>query len=266
MKTEKYIFIFLLLFNSFSFSQNLIQNYSFEQNGQPWGNYWFVRQWGPPCSQSIEITNASIDTTCGMTFIQDPSPDGGNWALQSFNASLSYNLLNLPIGQKFQFSFWAKGGLDINLQFRINSIYAKNYNFNTTNQWTKYTVEDTIPLNVAPTDTFSLNINTWLFNDFGGFIVDNFEFNVLLSNSTIPSTNQKKNEVYISSNNSIIFIEFNIQEKMNRKDIILYDMLGQPIYIFKNIKREFEIPVQDGVYILQILSEKEIISRKIVVK
>jgi len=122
-----------------SASSNLLQDPSFESNGQATLNGWVVN-----------------DTSI-VHFANDAPPDGGKWSVAVNVIWIGPNMFEVPYqkvklvsGTKiYTFSFWAKSstvikGMGSILALKADSIVSYKYVRVEDSTWTNYTIADTI--------------------------------------------------------------------------------------------------------------------------
>lgn len=276
MTYNKYIIIFFLFFNQFCFTQNLIQNGSFEDSlGNPSLNGWI------PSIYDSFFVNSSSDVPLG----------GENWSLKLLNVNAANYVIWFINGMQgayvYNFSVYAKDeqctgtavigiGLVQNFQPAGGVIpfppswltQEKMYNPIPVN-WTKIILIDTITSNAS--DSIAVILSAGVCPVGGNYVYyDNVEL-------TIDSLTSTQNTLQLQSENIKIypnpFDETATIQITNGKtanyELKIFDVFGREVY--NKIIRNSPFVIHrgnliSGIYFLKLQTAEKIYTEKIIIQ
>jgi hypothetical protein len=254
------LLIALLLLSTYTKSQNLISNPSFEENGEPSCEGWY-----DGCGGKLlcDTTNAG----CGTFIIPNTESDSifGRWSLRVYGSIPESGIgITYITGQTgtnvYQLKFW------MNTETFIGEVYIgpmKNGQFTDYNYlvdfgqpWTQYTLLDTIT--TTATDT----IGVWLSAGLGDFCIcevsyDQIELTIIDSLMTAVEPELLQNDVSIFPNpfENHFTIHFEGQSGFS---INVFDLNGKNIKTENTSTEELDIDLAgfpSGIYFYKIASD-----------
>lgn len=262
-----FLFLSLLSFFSFGYSQNLVTNPGFETNGQPNCSSWY-----DGCKQELTYLCDTLvpGNPCDISFAKDAPQGGGTWSLDAtgigngFPATASTFITGQSGTNQYLFNIWMKddgqafGGASVRVLHK-GSVMSEKSIQTAGMGWNFYSVKDTLKLD--PTDTIEITLSAFAAGpSFGDIYFDEVEFILLDSLSAVSDLNISSNHVSVFPNPVIDFLTFKLEERNVEHTIKIYSVTGQWVQTVISSDQNIIVDLNEkesGIYFYKVERTKE---------
>ncbi|HEX5112813.1 MAG TPA: T9SS type A sorting domain-containing protein [Saprospiraceae bacterium] len=262
-----FLFLSLLSFFSFGYSQNLVTNPGFETNGQPNCSSWY-----DGCKQELTYLCDTLvpGNPCDISFAKDAPQGGGTWSLDAtgigngFPATASTFITGQSGTNQYLFNIWMKddgqafGGASVRVLHK-GSVMSEKSIQTAGMGWNFYSVKDTLKLD--PTDTIEITLSAFAAGpSFGDIYFDEVEFILLDSLSAVSDLNISSNHVSVFPNPVIDFLTFKLEERNVEHTIKIYSVTGQWVQTVISSDQNIIVDLngkESGIYFYKVERTKE---------